>query len=169
MAEFKEYAPKLRRIEGGFVNHPQDEGGPTYMGVTLDTFKSIYGQDKTIQDLKAMDPDKCWDAIMKTNYWDKCNADLIDNQSVAEILVDWCVNSGMVGLRKVQELVGARPDGIAGPITLSLINTANQEVLFSRIKAARQQFYINIVNKSPSKKVFMNGWTNRLAQFKFEA
>ena len=113
--------------------------------------------------------DGTWQNIMKDMYWDKCLADRIENQSVAEITVDWCVNSGMVGLRKVQEIAGTKPDGIAGPKTLAAINGANQQELFDRIMAARKQFYINIVKKNPSQKVFMNGWNNRLLQFSFEA
>ena len=104
---------------------------------------------------------------MKAGYWDKCKADQIDSQAVAEILVDWCINSGMVGLLRVQELVGAKPDGIAGPITLSLINSSDPRLLFERIKAARNQFYINIVKRDPKKKVFMPGWMNRLGLFEY--
>ena len=167
MADFKNYAPKLQLFEGGYVNHPDDSAGPTNKGVTLRTYREHFGQNKTIEDLKNLS-DKEWEHIMKTGYWDKCKADQIGSQSVAEILVDWCVNSGMVGLRRVQELVGAKPDGIAGPITLSLINTSNPKMLFDRIKAARTQFYIDIVKKNPSQKVFMNGWMNRLGHFKYE-
>ena len=105
---------------------------------------------------------------MKDLYWDKCHADKIKNQAIAEITVDWCVNSGMVGLRKVQEIAGTKPDGISGPKTLAAINGADQKELFERIWKARQQFYVNIVKRNPSQKVFMNGWMNRLARFKFE-
>lgn len=167
MADFKKYAPKLLQVEGGYVNHPDDSAGPTNKGITLATYRDYCGQDKTIADLQNISYGT-WQNIMKDMYWDKCRADEIENQSVAEILVDWCVNSGMVGLRRVQELVGAKPDGIAGPITLSLINTSDPKMLFDRIMAARTQFYINIVKKNPSQKVFMNGWMNRLGQFKYE-
>lgn len=167
MADFKKYAPKLLQVEGGYVNHPDDSAGPTNKGITLATYRDYCGQDKTIADLQNISYGT-WQKIMKDMYWDKCKADHIDSQSVAEILVDWCVNSGMVGLRRVQELVGAKPDGIAGPITLSLINTSDPKMLFDRIMAARNQFYINIVKKNPSQKVFMNGWMNRLGHFKYE-
>ena len=167
MADFKKYAPKLLQVEGEYVYHPADEGGPTMKGVTLRTYREHFGAHKTVNDLKNISYGE-WQEIMKTSYWDKCKADQISSQSVAEILVDWCVNSGMVGLRRVQELVGAKPDGIAGPITLSLINTSDSRLLFDRIMAARNQFYINIVKKNPSQKVFMNGWMNRLGQFKYE-
>lgn len=167
MADFKKYAPKLLQFEGGYVWHPEDKGGPTNKGVTLKTYQEHFGSHKTVNDLKNI-PYGEWQQIMKEGYWDKCKADNIDNQSVAEILTDWCVNSGMVGLRRVQELVGAKPDGIAGPITLSLINSSDPEKLFNRIKMARNQFYVNIVKRNPSQKVFMNGWMNRLSHFEYE-
>lgn len=167
MADFKKYAPKLVQLEGGFVYHPDDKGGPTVKGVTLATYREHFGADKTVDDLKNI-PYGEWQEIMKSGYWDKCRADEIDNQSIAEITVDWCVNSGLVGLRKVQEIAGTKPDGIAGPKTLSAINGADAESLFRRIWDARKQFYTNIVKRSPTQKVFMNGWMNRLNTFQFE-
>lgn len=167
MADFMKFAPHLLQLEGGYVWHPEDKGGPTMKGVTLRTYQEYFGSHKTVNDLKDI-PYGEWQEIMKKCYWDKCRADEIENQSVAEITVDWCVNSGLIGLRKVQEIVGAKPDGICGPITLSMINTSNPKSLFERIFSARSQFYVNIVKRNPSQKVFMNGWMNRLAQFEFE-
>lgn len=167
MADFKRYAQKLIQLEGGYTNHPDDQGGPTNQGVTLNTYRSYCGQEKTIKDLRNMSYGT-WCDIMKDMYWDKCLADKIENQSLAEILVDWCVNSGLVGLRKVQEIVGTKPDGIAGPKTLAAINGADAKELFDRIMAARKQFFINIVKRNPNQKVFINGWMNRLLMFKFE-
>lgn len=167
MADFKKYAPKLLQLEGGFVNHTDDKGGITNLGVTLNTYRQYCGQEKTIKDLRNISFGT-WENIMKDLYWDKCLADEIENQCLAEIIVDWCVNSGMVGLRKAQEIAGVKPDGIAGPKTLDAINGADARELFERIWNARRQFYVNIVKRNPSQKVFMNGWMNRLAMFKFE-
>lgn len=167
MADFDKYAPKLQKVEGNFSNHPDDFGGMTMKGITLATYRSYCGEEKTVKDLMNISHGT-WRKIMKDMYWDKCKADEIESQSVAEIVVDWCVNSGMTGLRKVQEIVGCRPDGIAGPITLSLINSSDPRNLFDRIMNARKQFYGNIVKKNPSQKVFLNGWMNRLKVFEFE-
>ena len=109
MASFDKYAPKLKRWEGGFANHPADPGGATMCGVTLATFRAWYGQDKTAEDLRRMTETQ-WRHIMKTGFWDKCWGDQITNQSVAEIIVDWCVNSGTGMIRKVQEIVGTKVD-----------------------------------------------------------
>lgn len=168
MADFSKYAPKLLQLEGGYTNHPEDEGGPTNLGITLKTYREYCGQEKTIKDLQNMSYGT-WEKIMKDLYWDRVKGDEIENQSLAEIIADWAVNSGLTGVMKMQEVVGCKPDGIVGPITLSLINTSDAELLFDRIWKARQQFFINIVKRNPKKKVFMNGWMNRLNKFKFEA
>ena len=167
MADFSKYAPKLLQLEGGYTNHPEDKGGPTNLGITLKTYREYCGQEKTIKDLQNMSYGT-WEKIMKDLYWDRVKGDKIENQSLAEIVADWCVNSGLTGVMKVQEILGCKPDGIVGPITLSLINTSDAELLFDRIWKARQQFYINIVKKNPKQKLFMNGWMNRLNSFKFE-
>ncbi len=166
MADFKKFIPLLKKLEGGFVDHPADKGGATNMGVTLKTFREHYGNDKSVHDLKHMSNEQ-WGHIMN-GYWDKCKADEIMSQSVAEIFVDWCVNSGLAGIRRVQEIAGVRPDGIVGPVTVNAINAHSPEDLFNRIKDARKQFYVNIVRRDPSQKVFMNGWMNRIESFTFK-
>jgi lysozyme family protein len=167
MADSSEFAPLLHSLEKGVADHKEDKGGFTVDGVTLSTFRQFYGAHKTETDLRNISSFQ-WNNIMKSGYWDKCKADEIESQSLAELMVDWCVNSGLAAIRKVQEIVGCKPDGIVGPITLSLINTSDAEQLFERIWNARHQHYINIVKRNPSQKVFMNGWMNRLNSFKFE-
>lgn len=168
MAEFKKYAPRLLQFEGGYVYHPADHGGPTMSGVTLDTYRQFYGKQKTVEDLKKISQDE-WQTIMKDGYWDKCKADAIKSQSVAEIMVDWCVNSGTKGIRKVQEIAGTIPDGVVGPKTIAAINSHDPMELFNRIWQGRYHFYNSIVKNNPSQKVFLNGWMNRLNSFNFES
>ena len=168
MANFNIYAPKLKVFEGGRSFHPKDKGGATNRGVTLTTFRRIFGQDKTIDDLWNMTEGE-WLVVMSEEHWDVCKADKIDNQSIAEIIVDWYVNSGIAGIRRTQEIAGVKPDGIIGPKSLAAINSANQKELFDRLWSGRHQFYLNIVKRDPSQKEFLKGWMNRLNAFKFEA
>ena len=168
MADFNKYEPKLKKWEGGLVNDPRDTGGATMCGVTLNTFRQFFGEDKTEQDLMRMTPEQ-WRAIMKGGFWDKCWADQLKNQSVAEIIVDWCINSGMGMLKRVQEIVGTKADGIMGPKTLRAINCADQKTLHAKVKVARTRKYLKILETSPSKVCFIEGWLNRLADFKWES
>lgn len=136
-------------------------------GITLATYRQYFGSDKTIADLKAM-PYSQWRYIMKRGYWDKACADSIKNQSVAELIVDFCVNSGVGMLKKIQSLVGVTADGIIGPKSLAAINGAPQMLLFNAIMAERRSKYYEIVANNYSQKVNLNGWLNRLKNFTFK-
>lgn len=167
MARFDLYAPLLKKLEGGYVNHPADKGGPTNMGVTLAAYRARFGADKTAEDLKRI-TDAEWTEIMKRGYWDVCKADQIDNQSVAELMTDWVVNSGTSVIRKVQSIVGVEADGKVGPLTLSAINTSRQKCLHCKIWDARKAFYERIATANPSQLVFLPGWMNRLNNFAYD-
>ena len=167
MADFRRYAPLLKQFEGGFVNHPDDPGGANNMGVTLATFRQFFGANKTVMDLRMMN-DTQWTTIMKGGYWDKCLADQIRNQSVAELIVDWCVNSGTGIIRKVQGIVGVTADGIVGQRTIAAINRADAQNLHFRIKRARAEYYATLVDNRKSNLTFYDGWFSRLSQLKFK-
>ena len=74
--------------EGNFVNDPADAGGATNKGITLATYRSVYGRNRTVADLKKM-TDYEWLLIFKKYYWDKWQADQIKDQSIANLLVGW--------------------------------------------------------------------------------
>lgn len=40
-----------------------------------------------------------WEEIFKTMYWDKWKADIIRSQSVANMLVDWLLGSGVHAIK----------------------------------------------------------------------
>lgn len=165
MADFMKYAPLLRSLEKGIANDPYDRGGFTVDGVTLSTFRRFYGNDKEEADLRNITPPQ-WRSIMKTGYWDVCKADGINDQRTAELIVDWCVNSGTARIRNVQAILEVRPDGCVGPVTLAAINSADPEQLYGRIMSARVAWYERIVRNDPSQRRFLKGWMNRLERLK---
>lgn len=158
--------------EGGYVNHPNDAGGPTNKGVTLETFKQsgrdINGDGKIdIEDLKLISNEDTY-KIFKSEYWDKCKGDEINSQSVANILVDWAYNSGVrIAVKHLQSILGVQQDGILGPATLAAINQKEPRILFNCLKQLRVDYYNSIVEKRPSQKCFYNGWINRITKIEF--
>lgn len=166
MADYRKLVPFIKKWEGGFSNHPNDKGGATNKGVTLSTYRMVYGKDKTVDDLKNMTESQ-WNYIFKKLYWDKWKADLIKNQSIADILVDWVWMSGTSTIKKIQALFGLTADGIVGNKTLSYINSNDQEEIFKKIWNRRKSFYDSLVANNPSQKVFLKGWMNRLNTYKF--
>ena len=168
MAEAQKLVPLVLRWEGGFVNDPDDSGGATMKGVTLATFRKFYGADKTVEDLKQI-TDAQWLHIFKTGYWDKFRGDDIDDQSVANMCVDWLYNSGIAAIKRVQKIVGVADDGIVGDKTIGAINARPAGPLFEQIKAARIAFVETIARNNPSQRKFLQGWLNRINSFRYEA
>lgn len=166
MANFDKYAPTLKRWEGGFVNDPDDRGGATNMGITLATFRMYYGSSRTVADLKNISYEQ-WKSIM-IKYWNRCQGDRIENQSIAEILVDWHINAGLRAITRTQSALGLKADGIIGAKSLAVLN-GDKKMVFDTIKAARIQYYRNIVAANPSQAKFLNGWLNRVNSFNFQA
>ena len=167
MAKYDKLIPTVLKFEGGFANHPSDPGGATNSGVTLSTFRNVYGKDKTVQDLKNMTNEQ-WEHIFKTRFWDRWKADDIDNQAIANLLVDWLWASGVYGIKYPQEVLGVKTDGIVGLKTLAAINYyPNKKELFEKLWNRRKKHFEDIVRNRPQSKVFLKGWLRRLSDFKW--
>ena len=166
MADKNKLIPIIKKWEGGYSDNPNDSGGATNSGVTLAVYQSVYGKNKTKNDLKKMTNEQ-WNYIFTKLYWNKWKADEIKNQSIANILVDWVWMSGTGTINKIQALFGLTADGIVGNKTLSYINSNNQEEIFKKIWNRRKSFYDSLVANNPSQKVFLKGWMNRLNTYKF--
>jgi len=179
MADFKLYLPKLLQYEGKYSNNPNDAGGETYKGISrvnhpkwlgwniIDSLKHFSAfpnnleSNDTLQGLVS--------SFYKYEYWDKYQADNINNQSIAELLVDWEVNSGEPGVAIPQKLLGLVPDGIAGPKTIASINLTNQQDFFNAVVGAHDTFYKQLVVKHPNDQEFLKGWETRLYAHVFQA
>ena len=157
----------IKKWEGGFANHPSDPGGATNMGVTLSTFRSFYGRNKTVTDLKNMTTEQ-WMHIFKVGFWDRWQADKIECQSIANLLVDWIWASGVYGIKYPQQVLGVTVDGKVGPKTLAAINKyPNQKELFQKLWNRRKKHFEDIVKNRPASRVFLRGWLNRLNDLKW--
>ena len=52
MAKSEKLIPIIHKWEGGYSNHPNDSGGCTMKGITINTFKKYFGDEKTCSDLR---------------------------------------------------------------------------------------------------------------------
>jgi len=172
MASVNLFSPTLLKHEGGYVNNPHDAGGPTNMGVTLETWR-VKGYDKDgdgdidADDVKLITKED-YERILKEGYWDRFHADQINNQSVAEIMVDWLYLSGIVAIKSVQEILHVHQDGVVGPITLAAINSADPRSLFGDVRRARLNHIARIIRKRPDQIYYKRGWLNRVNSFNFK-
>ena len=167
MANCNKLAPFILHWEGGFAFDKDDLGGITNKGITLTTFRSIFGKNKTANDLKHMTQAQ-WNVVFKSYFWDKWKADQITDQSVANILVDWLWCSGSYGIKIPQKVLGVSVDGIVGSKTIEAINARDGKELFGTIKQERKDFIDRICQTRPQNKKFKNGWLNRINALEYE-
>lgn len=190
MANANILLPFILRWEGGFVNDPTDRGGATNKGVTITTWRQV-GYDKDgdgdidVNDLKLLTNEDVRDRVLVPHYWNRWKADTINDQKIANILVDWVWASGSHGIKIPQRLLGVNVDGIVGPKTIEAVNFADPKSLFLAIYDERVKFINNIVERSVSEyekkigrkatetellkytqKRFRKGWLNRLSELK---
>lgn len=167
MADYRQLVPIIKGWEGGYVNDPVDSGGATNKGVTLATFRTWFGRDKTAADLARI-TDEQWIYIFLNGYWNRMLADGIKSQPVANILVDWAWASGpATAAKQVQKIVGTTADGIVGSKTLAAINASDPRSLFDKIKAARLAFVENLAKKRPKDQKYLKGWKARINSFTY--
>lgn len=163
MASAKILQPFILSFEGGYVNDKNDKGGATNKGVTLATYQAFFGKSKTSSDLRKITDDE-WYSIYKSAYWDKCKADMISSQSVANLLVDFAWHSGVSrAAKKIQGIVGVKADGIIGDKTVTAINNypSGQHLLFDLLKTQRVSFINSIATGAQSK--YKRGWLRRVS------
>ncbi len=190
MANVNILLPFILKWEGGFVNDLTDKGGATNKGVTIGTWRKI-GYDKDgdgdidIDDLRLLSIEDVRDRVLKPHYWDRWQADRIESQKIANILVDWLWCSGKHAIVIPQRILFLKPDGIVGEQTLKAVNSADSEQLFNSIYKARLAFLNDITQKSIeayeqkigrkatedelmkyTNKRFLKGWLNRLEAIK---
>lgn len=167
MASYNIPIPFIKSFEGGYACVKGDRGSHTNMGITIGTYRQVFGQERTVEDLKTI-TDVEWMHIYKTLFWDKWRADEIRSQSIANLLVDWVWNSGArYGVRIPQSVLRVEIDGVVGPKTIAAINDyPDEKALFRKLWQARKDFYERI-GKNGTQKKFLKGWLNRLDGIQF--
>ena len=143
--------------EGGFSNHPKDPGGATMRGVTLDTYRAYRRNPHlTAEDLKQITDQELRD-IYRTRYWDAVKANDLPS-GVDYCVFDCAVNSGPGRAAKIlQDVVGVKPDGGIGPLTLAAVKAMDPIELISKYADKRLQFWQSL----STFETFGKGWTRR--------
>jgi len=171
----------IDKLEGGYVNHPNDRGGPTKFGVTqraLDDYKRITG--KTLgppRSLARPDAEDVYDALI-SNY----RLDQIADPTVREQVIDIAVTSGIgtagqLLLDVLQDRgYGVRTDPkdhVIGSRTLGVIRNlvdSDKSAELNRINNAllkrREQQLKKLIQTDPTQAKFEKNWFKRAPSFR---
>lgn len=172
---FDEMVREVIRIEGGYVNRPDDSGGPTRYGITEDVARR-HGYTGAMNNL----PLALAISIYKKDYWDRLKLDEVEKLSpaIAHELFDTAINQGVERASEfLQRLLNVlnlkqaiykdlRVDGQVGPATILALKSylkarkgADGETVFIRgLNALQGAFYITLAERREKDEAFVYGW-----------
>lgn len=177
----------VHRMEGGFVNHPNDPGGATRYGVSLRWLRSI-GADLNgdgridADDLRTLSPELS-QSLFRRHFWEAARLDALP-PLVAALVYDGAVNMGASrALRQLQEACNRlhpadplRPDGLCGPRTAERVRhlraaPGGSLALCRLTLELRDDFYRGLAARPPLRqegrttnyRPFLKGWLKRTA------
>ena len=158
--------------EGGFVNNPEDHGGPTNFGLSQ-RFLSGW----TLGRIKNMTQEEAIE-VYQIHIWKPIFAEIKD-QDVCNYYFDMVVNHGYEEATKMLQrslwaihpetsksgnISGLPDDGGFGPKTLNEVNItqsgSDDEELIIAMRATRAQFFRGLASK-PGQAQFLSGWLAR--------
>jgi lysozyme family protein len=163
---FEKCLAKMLAHEGGYVNHPQDPGGMTNLGVTKRVWEEWVGHDVDEKQMRALTPETVA-PLYKRKYWDAVRADELV-AGVDYCVFDVAVNSGPGrAIKFLQSSVGVTADGGFGPRTLAAVKEAEKDParLIELYCAKRLEFLQSL----KTFETFGKGWSRRVAEVKEEA
>lgn len=173
--------------EGGYDNNPHDAGGETYKGIArtmhpnwpgwkyVDGIKgglgampaygssAYYSWAKQFNKYAAAHP-LIQDLVVdfyRTNFWDANRLGEIESQAVANWAYDHAVNGGARGIQWLQAAAGVKQDGQLGPVSLTVINSADPVDLLNRAKEFAVAYRVARVRERPDQRQFLHSWLAR--------
>ena len=175
MPDYRDAIKKVLQHEGGFINHPNDRGGPTNWGVTQKTFNEYMSKvtgrpyQSTLDEIKSM-PIGNAILIYKSLYWDKMAGDKIKKYAIAAAIFDQAINRGTSSAVKQAQRVlktsfnypSIAEDGVMGAGTITALNTVDEAKFLNSYLQESILTYKKIVQNNPTQSVFLNGWLKRV-------
>ena len=148
--------------EGGYVDHPNDRGGPTNLGITLPTLRDWRKAPVDAADLKAMTEAEAR-LIYRKRYVEAPGFDALPDP-LRWVVVDWGVLSGPPrAARGLQRAVGVKDDGVIGAVTLAAVAALTPKEAAVRLCAEQARQIGRLITDDRSQAAFAAGWMNRLA------
>ena len=169
-SKLEEYMPTLLGHEGGFVNNPNDPGGATNKGITLNTFKKysedLLGVKPTLGNLKRLTDNQA-SAIYETGYWNPSGAGRISDKQMGWLHFDTYLHGGASSVLRSTLSIYDRGSGIGNLNTQ--LRTTNASEIFEQYKCERICRFDRIIENNSNLSVFRQGWINRVNRFQYQS
>ncbi len=166
-AKFQRLHGFVKHWEGGFVNHPEDNGGPTNMGITQATLADWRKTDVSIDDVRNLTRAEA-DEIFRANYYTRCRCGELPDRTAMVVYNGAVLHGSRRSIRYLQTAFNKlgmtvdgkalEVDGILGPKTLAGAKQTDSGVL----AGAYMDVQDSVFRAHEDFDTFGNGWLNRL-------
>jgi lysozyme family protein len=155
-------------LEGGFVDHPLDRGGPTKYGLSQKANPDLDIPNLTIEEAQK---------VYYERYWKLLNIDGIESELIKLEIFDTAVNCGVrqakLILQDALNFLGESLllDAKIGPQTIRAVHfwiKKDVAALFKALNGFQFMCYAEIVEHDHSQRVFSRGWMQRIQQYRRE-
>jgi lysozyme family protein len=148
------------KLGGQYTDRKADLGGPTRWGVTQRLASAYYGRQVTKDEIKNLSLANAV-KILDTVFVRETNYHSLADWRVRLVVTDFAINAGADDATPaLQRAVGAKPDGVCGPITLALSNAADPWSTIAKVMSTRQFKHVQQSYK-PLQIENLRGWMNR--------
>ena len=163
------------KLEGGYVDHPNDHGGPTKYGITIGTLSNYRARLCTPLDVMELSINEA-EEIYYDSYYIKTGINKLP-EIFQHFVLDSAINHGqkrairMLQLEFIEQGIPTVADGIIGKNTIACCREASAKMgqrFINGLVERRMKFYQSIVHRNPDQKVFLSGWLNRAEKFRQE-
>ena len=146
---------KTLKFEGGYVDDPEDRGGPTKYGISKRAYPELYIASLNEADAKE---------IYKRDCWTRCRYAEIENASIAIEIFDVAVVCGPRRANMMLQQAARRAnghhlevDGILGDRTLGEINKCESPAhLLAELRLQEVEYFLRL-----NRPKYLAGWIRR--------
>jgi lysozyme family protein len=139
-----------------YTDDPDDAGGPTKWGVTLEDYRENINPQGTANDIKNLSRDTAIQDY-KLHYWDPIKGDDLPFY-MAFLIFDFGVNSGIGhAVKYAQAVMNITQDGSVGPVFEAAAAAFNPTTFIEQFSAAKETFYRGLGNFWK----YGSGWLSR--------
>lgn len=155
-----------------------NNGWPVRFGINKKFHKDIdqdgvldHDVDEAFWDESKMGADEALvyaEGLYKTYYWAKIQGDKIQDQAIANKMMDMAVNEGVVRTVKMAQQVArvwghaeVTIDGVMGPVTLSAVNATGPTFMLSGLRQEYVEWIETVLKVHPEWEGLRDGWMKR--------